>query len=1282
MPVYGDTLGAYMLPRTVLELLQQPNGQQQCGVCADSGFAWLLAGKEVYLWRYREGKDARLRTLTLPGRPVQPCFVAVLAEGLPSSTSSGAVVSPTGLTAADCSLMVAVCDANGRLTTWLDAHHLSAPAEHLLSPCSSSPGLSIPNTDLNQPLVVGFAAARLNWGPQAGLLVALSAADGSLHLVKVSSNGIVPTQLSGAQGRPMEIRSGLAATWDTVLGFSRAISDPNSRYIRKVPAAKPAVALHLAPAAWASGMHYRLLVLTEDCLDCWAINAGVRPAETLQWSFSNCLFRQHDNGRGPFRAPAAPLFNLGLAVGVGGQGAGQRVAVWMAEPAFPGASATATAPDGRAGKMKQHVVQVLDVHPDGTPEVCSGLNERVVGYQEQPADGYAASRRRLLYASQSQACLLVRWEKSQPPDFHPDAMLVHDHDAADETGGAWACRALWTWSAASGTARPLADDPDTAAVDIVVAADGAARWVLLSATYGVMEIDAVAAQERGGPAGTADAAAGGLDATAAIANLLDAVLSKAAHIVNAGGNLQPLVCSLSRRLGALDTFALDNSALADYSTQLLDQLPKQWASGSTTTAMMKGGGVPLTVAEQLADKEFRHSLLLRCLFESGTLPLLSPRVRRVLIENADKLAVVLDLQKLQARQRGIPVASQRQDRPQVALPLSLDRDLVAVKAEALLSQLVAEAGRESSSREYEVLTPSEIFYARPSASVDRLLETVGRMAKGIHEQASRGSGNPGDNALATLRTTVRELGSVLGTIINAVLHGRVNLVSNFRLCSLEVAAQVGRPDWLSGKGPREAMKQLAAAVFSVRPLPPVPPSLELSHTLLGVLDFLLVCYKEAIRALGNREPDSSSQLVAEYRKVRSHYGDALLRDARSEMRTAGWGVGAPHRPLSPEALITNLESLFRDNHCYPQLFDICEERTAVDPSTRNQLYTYMATLSPKDSVDPSGDTMAQYVFQRLLADGRPADLLGLPTQFHAEVTAFLRSRQPATSDLLAVQLLKDGALGDAAGVLMQSVTAATRGAGGELSKTQAHHHGQDMGQVAVNLGLPQRLLSLARLAARASGKVEQEAHAARQLRLLDLQARLGMSVQDGPRQPAVILEEALTKASIQTHTTNAPESSSLLDSAKEAAVLAVEVMVLMDARTRKQHASKWQAAWKAVYDVDLWDQIAATPVGTYNPEEEELLRQTLLGTAVCRAARVCARGDILGFGSNGLDSAPLEQVATWLQSLVELDSRIRPGPADGSADARVARCKAEVMAALQLGLGTDKTLAGDNMAVD
>ena len=145
---FGDTLGAYMLPRAVLELLQQPGGHNQAGVCPDSGFAWLLSGSQLYIWRYREGKEARLRVLTLPRPPAtsQPPSVALIAHGSAASGGAAAAGATSGLgvagpapaaapAAADGPLSVAVCDGDGHLTVWLDAHHLAAPAEQqLLAP--------------------------------------------------------------------------------------------------------------------------------------------------------------------------------------------------------------------------------------------------------------------------------------------------------------------------------------------------------------------------------------------------------------------------------------------------------------------------------------------------------------------------------------------------------------------------------------------------------------------------------------------------------------------------------------------------------------------------------------------------------------------------------------------------------------------------------------------------------------------------------------------------------------------------------------------------------------------------------------------------------------------------------------------------------------------------------------------------------------------------------------------------------------------------------------------
>lgn len=90
------------------------------------------------------------------------------------------------------------------------------------------------------------------------------------------------------------------------------------------------------------------------------------------------------------------------------------------------------------------------------------------------------------------------------------------------------------------------------------------------------------------------------------------------------------------------------AAIARYSTQLLDLLPKQWvgsgegggrgeAAGSMAGGTASGGGsvvpallaaLPGSVSEQLAEKESRHALLLQCLALSGALHALAPQVLR------------------------------------------------------------------------------------------------------------------------------------------------------------------------------------------------------------------------------------------------------------------------------------------------------------------------------------------------------------------------------------------------------------------------------------------------------------------------------------------------------------------------------------------------------------------------------------------------------------------------------------------------------------------------------
>ncbi len=86
------------------------------------------------------------------------------------------------------------------------------------------------------------------------------------------------------------------------------------------------------------------------------------------------------------------------------------------------------------------------------------------------------------------------------------------------------------------------------------------------------------------------------------------------------------------------------AAIARYSTQLLDLLPKQWVGsgeggspGEGAGGTAGGGGsvvpallaaLPGSVSEQLAEKESRHALLLQCLALSGALHALAPQVLR------------------------------------------------------------------------------------------------------------------------------------------------------------------------------------------------------------------------------------------------------------------------------------------------------------------------------------------------------------------------------------------------------------------------------------------------------------------------------------------------------------------------------------------------------------------------------------------------------------------------------------------------------------------------------
>ena len=124
------------------------------------------------------------------------------------------------------------------------------------------------------------------------------------------------------------------------------------------------------------------------------------------------------------------------------------------------------------------------------------------------------------------------------------------------------------------------------------------------------------------------------------------------------------------------------------------------------------------------------------------------------------------------------------------------------------------------------------------------------------------------------------------------------------------------------------------------------------------------------------------------------------------------------------------------------------------------------------------------------------------------MTTFLQSQPPAAaSDLLATHLLRTSAFADAAAVLHQSVSAAAAAgadkAGGKAQGQSPAKQAAAEAAGAGSLGGYRRLLSVARLAARAGGAPQLEAAALLQLRLLGLQVRpqpLGRSQVSMPAQ--------------------------------------------------------------------------------------------------------------------------------------------------------------------------------------
>ncbi len=82
----------------------------------------------------------------------------------------------------------------------------------------------------------------------------------------------------------------------------------------------------------------------------------------------------------------------------------------------------------------------------------------------------------------------------------------------------------------------------------------------------------------------------------------------------------------------------------------------------------------------------------------------------------------------------------------------------------------------------------------------------------------------------------------------------------------------------------------------------------------------------------------------------------------------------------------SIETTAEAHHAYEQLFDIAEFLQSPD-----NLFRQMSNLGSSTS-QPGQETMATYVFARLLAENRVGEFLQLPDEFNTEIEQWLQQQ--------------------------------------------------------------------------------------------------------------------------------------------------------------------------------------------------------------------------------------------------------------------------------------------------
>uniref|UniRef100_A0A061SF20 Nuclear pore complex protein Nup133 n=1 Tax=Tetraselmis sp. GSL018 TaxID=582737 RepID=A0A061SF20_9CHLO len=999
-----------------------------------------------------------------------------------------------------------------------------------------------------------LAAAPLSsaTGTAGGVLAVVGFKDGSLQRVEVPPGGATarskllqaPESAKGQQGvlgrLSSTVRAAYAETFYAASGLQAA------------PSGAEVVALRLP--GWrlpgTPDMQRELLVLTADSLELWKLlpqDPRTEAAERCAASHRlDSLMHRSSAGLRPGRP-------LGLAALQG-----------------PGSVALLVGgTDTPSGGGMQCALMRLRLGPGASPSLEDAWV--VPGPAAQPTAGAPGKGYQLLPGSASALPALV----------------------VEPAGAMWV---VGEGAGRAAEATPLAGDGSV--LGCAVSADKAS-WLLLDPKQGVLLVRIVASCQE-----DSNRAASALSRPAhmgqSMKNQIYSELDNALSQVSGGQQPKALGYTLDK-LGAFTGSGASN-VVAQYSTDLIDRLPKHWSAESPADAAESAASV--STALQLEHKIARHSDLLDVLEADGCLDCMEGTALRIVLQNAEKCAALHAIRELDNR---LPHRLKRGQKDELrsfaescgwAEPgkaggrsseaiadaarragVTADhvKSFLLYHGEQPLHEAIAEAGGslKGTSELFSQREPSEVFYARATAAVPLLFEAMADILQAglrvTHQKA----------CLAA----VRQLLETAEVALLRAASAREDLQRRFpRACAVARGAIPASVPWSSGDAIRRGLHALLECCLERRP--PIRPqrnadyAAEIRTLLFSTADKLLSAFAEAEAALmpayGSSEEASSEPVAGEYAAAKQQALQALLEEAKWE---------AEHKSVGYMELASmrEVERLARHHCSYPQLVDICEMAGDVA-----KLHWLM------ESCGPPGE-FCSYVMQRLVGEGREAELLQLPRHFDDVMLEFL-GELPALRWKHEIRM--------------------------RLYEGAASTLGQLAAEPAPSLAEKRRLLSLEHLCHLATASTglagdlsDDQVQAANgtfaELALLDVQRAVGMEDTDRPLEKAALVSAAV--------------SAGEEDARKYP--LALVVFALSGEDFMLAHEDQMKFVWLKIASATDWSEVMAARSTATDDEWAAVLDSTPLVQALRDA-----------YYQYGLEAQiPADNLKEWLSSEPRLD---------------------------------------------